>query len=449
MSAGWFADPIDETTLGEPLARLVGDVSWMLDRLEAELAPGPVMLGTARVDPEAATVVLPHRLVPGCSLVVQVAEWSSSVGCWWSLEEDPRTSPASWELAAEFPLRPDGPAQALAWLGRELRRPVVERAEGYGVARRRRWSVVLDDGYELPVRVRWSPESGEGRWLLWAAVATSVLGWAVNATGLQLGDGALPRPTGEALEVLALAALLGWFGVAGRDRPARMRAGMLAGLLLAALGQAAGLVLTGPYEQPPPTASVPELFGSLLGAWLPTLLGTAALACYLVAFLGLPAAEAPRPAWPRALPVAAGLAWGADLAVGLVWLARVEPTGEITGSLAWYGGLTSILRSVASGLALVLLFVVLDRRRGMARRPARAGLAGAGLLALASSVLFQTVVGLVSPLLPLSLVLPVLGAAFSLTWLAGTALLAIAAVEAPATPAPAAPPPAPLSPRAG
>jgi hypothetical protein len=267
---------------------------------------------------------------------------------------------------------------------------------------------------------------------------------------LAVSAGWFADPTDEVtLGVLALAALLGWFGVAGRDRPARVRAGMLAGLLLATLGEAAGLLLSGPYEPPPPTASVPDLLGLLAGAWLPTLLGTAALACYLVAFLGLPAPDAPRPAWPRALPVAAGLAWGADLAVGLIWLARVEHTEEVAASWAWYDGLTSVLRAVALGLALVLLFVVLDRRPAMARRPARAALAGGVLLALASSVLVQTAVGLVAPMLPAGLALAVLGAVFSLTWFAGTALLTIAAVEAPTSPAPDAAPPAPLSARAG
>jgi uncharacterized BrkB/YihY/UPF0761 family membrane protein len=132
--------------------------------------------------------------------------------------------------------------------------------------------------------------------------------------------------------------------------------------------------------------------------------------------------------------------------VGLIWLARVEHTEEVAASWAWYDGLTSVLRAVALGLALVLLFVVLDRRPAMARRPA---LAGGVLLALASSVLVQTAVGLVAPMLPAGLALAVLGAVFSLTWFAGTALLTIAAVEAPTSPAPDAAPPAPLSARAG
>jgi hypothetical protein len=87
--------------------------------------------------------------MPGCSLVVQVAEWSSSVGCWWSLGPDPLAGPAAGELAAEFPLNPDGLGRAVAWLEQELRRPVVERVRGYGVARRRTWAVVMDDHYQL------------------------------------------------------------------------------------------------------------------------------------------------------------------------------------------------------------------------------------------------------------------------------------------------------------
>ena len=128
-------------------------MSQLLDRLET----APVAPGTARVDPEAAAVLLPHRRIPGCSLVIQVAEWSSSVGCWWSATGDPMTIPAAEELFAEFPLFPNGPDRSVAWLERELRRPVAEREHGYGVARRQVWSVALDDGRELPVRSRRRP----------------------------------------------------------------------------------------------------------------------------------------------------------------------------------------------------------------------------------------------------------------------------------------------------
>ena len=154
MRRRWFGDPADEAALGPTLARLVEDVSRLLDRLAAGAVP--VEPGAARVDAEAAAVVLPLRRVPGASLVVQLAEWSSSVGCWWSAG-DPTSGPAAEELFAELPLRPDGTAGAVAWLERELSRPVTERVQGYGVARRQVWSVVLDDGRELAVRGRWLP----------------------------------------------------------------------------------------------------------------------------------------------------------------------------------------------------------------------------------------------------------------------------------------------------
>jgi hypothetical protein len=455
VSRRWFADPTDEATLGATLVRLVRDVSRMLDRLE----PAPVAPGVAWIDPQASAVVLPHGQVPGCSLVVQVAEWSSSIGCWWATGADPLAGPATSELFAEFPLRPDGHGQAVAWLERELRRPVVERVGRYGVARRRRWAVVMDDGYELPVGHQWQSGSGgaargpagsggadpgptgsgEGRWLLVVAVGAAVLHWVLNLAGPLLGAGAWLRPA-SALDVLAFAALFVWFGVAGLDRPARLRVPVLAGLLLATLGQAWGLLVASPDELPSAADSVPELLGRYLADWLPRLFGVAALACYLVAFLALPRREGSRPAWPRPLPVAAGLAWGLDLAVGLTWLARVEPTEGVGTTLAWYGLLQSVLQAAALGLALVLLFVLLDRRQGMARRPAQASLAGGVLLVVASSALVHTLVAFLAPLLPTILAFALLDAAFSVTWFAGTALLTVAAEETPATPtSPAAP----------
>jgi hypothetical protein len=267
----WFGDPADEAVLGATLARLVEDVSRLLDRLEA----GPVAPGAARVDPEAAAVVLPLRQVPGASLVVQVAAWSSSVGCWWSTAGDPTTAPAAEELFVELPLHPDGSGRAVAWLERELRRPVTDREHGYGVARRRVWSVILDDGRELAVRSRWlpgwtapgsqlpvaaaaerGPVPGSG-----AAVATGAAWGPVPGAGLLVGAVgaaaaswvlAAAAPTlfwvswaGGAVGVLSLAAfalLLAWFRVAGSGRPARVRVPMLAGLALATLGQAAQLL---------------------------------------------------------------------------------------------------------------------------------------------------------------------------------------------------------------
>jgi hypothetical protein len=152
MRTRWFADPAEGEPLDERLLWLVGAVSRLLDGL-----PSPAVApGTGLVDTAASTVVLPRADIPGCSLVVQVAEWSSSVGCWWA-ETDPRAGPTALELSTELPLRPDGLARAVAWLEGELRRPVTARARHYGVVRRREWAVVLDDGYELVVRRRWLP----------------------------------------------------------------------------------------------------------------------------------------------------------------------------------------------------------------------------------------------------------------------------------------------------
>ena len=447
MRTRWFADPAEGERLDETLLRLVGDVSRMLDGL----ASPPAAPGTGRIDAAASAVVLPHTGVPGRSLVVQVAGWSASVGCWWSVGTDPRAGPANLELSAELPLRPDGLARAVAWLERELRRPVVIRARHYGLARRREWAVVLDDGYELPLRHRWLPGGGaaDGRgtarpgrlpgprsWLLGLAVAAALARWAVAALSSQLlGLGATWTGTAaRALDVTAAGALVAWFWGVGARRPARVRGPILAGLLLAAL--AAGLVLlVGPAEPPMPGESALRALALFLRGLSPDLLGVAALACFLSAFLGLPGRATPRAPWPRALPVAAGLAWGVDLAVGLGWLVRFEPVpGE--EALVWQGVSVWILRGAAVGLAIVLAFVVLDRRPGLSRPAARAGLAGAVLLALAWSLAVQLATSWLVPLLPAALwpglsVAPVVLAGF-----AGTALLAVAAA-APQTRSPA------------
>lgn len=454
MTTRWFGDPADEAALGATLARLVEDVSRLLDGLD-RLEAAPVVPGAARVDPEAAAVILPHRQIPGCSLVVEVAQWSSSVGCWWSAAGDPTTAPAAEELFTEFPLRPDGPAQAVAWLERELRRPVTERERRYGVVRRQVWSVTMDDGREVAVRGRWRPGpavaglGGVGprpdRWLLGVAVAAAGLRWALNVASFPLAGLGWLYPTISGLRVLSYAALLVWFGVAGLDHPARVRVPMLAGLLLATLAAAGGLVLQELGELPSPSDSVPELLWRSAGTWLPDLLGAGAVACYLTAFRRLPgpAAVRSRPPWPRALPVAAGLVWGADLAVGLTWLARVEPIPGTGTAMTWYNLPQLALRAVTLGLAIVLAFAVLARRPAMARRPARAGLTGAVLLALGVSVLLQAAIAYLVPLLPLA-GLVLFGATFAVLEFAGTALLTVAAVEAEVTPAPGAGPPAPL-----
>jgi hypothetical protein len=371
--------------------------------------------------------------------VVQVAAWSSSVGCWWSVGADPRAGPANLELAAELALQPDGLTRAVAWLERELRRPVVVQDRHYGLARHRRWAVVLDDGYELPLRHRWLPGGADkerGRapagllpgprsWLLGLAAAAAVARWALAALTLLLLGAAWTGPAARALDLIAAAALLTWFWGAAGQRPSRVWAPMLAGLVLATLG--AGLALPlGPAEWAPPGDSARSALGLFLREELPTLLGVAALACYLSAFLGLPGRTAPRPPWPRALPVAAGLAWGLDLAVGLWLLARFESApGE--AALAWYGVLVVAMRAAAVGLALVLGFVLLDRRPGLPRPAAGAGLAGAALLVLAWSLAVQLALSWLVPHLPQVLMPGFSVAPAVLGGFAGTALLAVAA----------------------
>jgi hypothetical protein len=421
MRTRWFADPAEGERLDETLLRLVGAVSRMLDMLASPL----VAPGSGRIDAAASALVLPHPAVPGCSLVVQVVAWSSSIGCWWSVGRDPRTGPASLELSAELPLEPDGPALAAAWVERELARPVVARSRNYGVAQRQEWAVVLDDGYELPLARRWRP--GPRSWLLGLAVGATLVRWLLAALTPQLFDLAWVQPAARVLDLVAAAALLAWFWGAARHRPGRVRAPMLAGLLLATL--AAGLaLLLGPPEWSPPGDSALRALGQFLRDSSPSLLGVAALACYLTAFLGLPGRAAPRPPWPRALPFAAGLAWGLDLAVALYWLARYVPDpGQAV--LTWYGVLAVATHAAAVALALALVFVLLDRRPALPRPAAQAGLAGAVLLALAWSLAVQVAMGWLIPHLPQVLVPGLFAAPVVLGGFAGTALLAVAAAD--------------------
>jgi hypothetical protein len=421
MRTRWFADPAEDERLDETLLRLVGAVSRMLDGL----ASPPVTPGSGRVHAAASALVLPHAAIPGCSLVVQVVAWSSSVGCWWSVGADPRTGPANLELSAELPLEPDGPARAAAWLERELERPVVARARHYGVAHRREWAVVLDDGYQLPVAHRWLP--GPRSWLLGLAVAAKLSGWALIALTPELLGAPSNDAAVRALALTAAAALLAWFWGASGQRPGRVRAPMLAGLVLATLGAGLALLL-GPAEWAPPVDSAQQALGLFLHDSFPSLLGVAALACYLSAFRGLPGRATPRPPWPRALPVAAGLAWGLGLAVGLYWLARYVPApGE--AALTWYGALVVTMRATAVGLALVLVFVLLDRRPALSRPAAGAGLAGAALLVLAWSLGVQTATSWLVPHLPSVLTHGLSVAPVVLGGFAGTALLAVAAAD--------------------
>jgi hypothetical protein len=441
----WFGDPANEAVLGAALVRLVEDVSRLLDRLEA----GPVAPGAAQVDPEAAAVVLPLRRVPGASLVVQVAAWSSSIGCWWSTAGDPTTAPAAEELFVELPLHPDGSGRAVAWLERELRRPVTEREHGYRVARRRVWSVVLDDGRELAVGSRWlpgwtapgselpvaaaaerGPVPGSG-----VAVATGAAWGPVPGAGLLVGAVgaaaaswvlAAATPTlfwvswaGGAVGVLSLAAfalLLAWFRVAGSGRPARVRVPMLAGLGLATLGQAVQL-LARSTRAPSLDDPAGQAFALALRGSLPSLLATAALACWLAAILGLPG-RGRVPAW---LPVAAGVGWTLDIVVGLGWLlaaARDHPSE----ALAWSGAPTVALREAALALAVLLLLAVIDRRPATGR----ATLPGAILLVVANSFAVQGGVSTLVGVLPLLLGFALAGTVTLAAWFGGAALLAVA-----------------------
>ena len=446
MGRRWFGDPAEEAVLGATLARLVEDVSRLLDRLEA----GPVAPGAARVDPEAAAVVLPLRRVPGASLVVQVADWSSSVGCWWSTAGDPTTAPAAEELFAEFPLHPAGPGRAVAWLERELRRPVTEREHGYRAVRRRVWSVILDDGRELAVRGRWLPgwtapgselpaaaaaERGPvpgsgvavatgaawgpvpGAGLLVGAVGAAAASWVLAAAMPALFWVSWARGAVGVLSLAAFALLLAWFRVAGSGRPATVRVPMVAGLGLATLGQAVQL-LAGPTRAPSPDDPGGQAFALALRGSLPSLLATAALACWLAAVLGMPG-RGRVPAW---LPVAAGVGWTLDIDVGLGWLlaaARDHPS-EV---LAWYGAPTLALREAALALAVLLLLAVIDRRPATAR----AGLAGAVLLVVANSFAVQGGVSMLIDLLPLLLGFALAGTVTLAAWFGGAALLAVAA----------------------
>jgi hypothetical protein len=435
MSTRWFGDPADEGALGPTLARLVEDVSRLLDRLDW-LEATPVAPGAARVDLEPAAVVLPLRRVPGASLIVQVAEWASSVGCWWSSASDPTTGPAAEQLFAEFPLRPDGPGRAVAWLERELRRPVTERVAWFGVARRQVWSVVLDDGGELAVRGRWLPgwtapgsgspvPAGAGQGpvpeagLLVGAVAAAAAGWALAAATPALF---WVSWAGGAVRVLGLAAfalLLAWFRVAASGRRARVRVPMLAGLVLATLGQAVQL-LAGATRAPSPDAPAGQAFGLVLRASLPSLLAAAALACWLAAILGLPG-RGRVPAW---LPVAAGAGWTLDIVVGLGWLLAAARDHPAEG-LAWYDAPTVALREAALALAVLLLLAVIDRRPATAG----AGLAGAVLLVVANSFAVQAGVSALVGLAPQLLWFAVASTITLAAWFGGAILLSVTAAH--------------------
>src|ERR671912_2129326 len=281
MGMRWFEDPAEGERLGDPLAQLAVAVSRMLDGL-----PPPASAPPGRVDAATSAVLLPHPLVPGCRLVIQLAEWSSSVACWWSVGSDWQAHPGTPELFAEFPLRPDGVDRAAAWLERELRRPVAARTRSYGPMRRRQWTLTIDGG-ELVVRQDWVPAwrdgdgdeggaalagtlAGPGSWLLGVAVVAALARWLLAALTPQLLSASWLHRAAQVLDTAAFAAVAGWFPVARAGRPARVR--VLAGLVLATLGAALAL-LPEPIWAPDGSAPLaPEL---LLPA-LPTLLGAAA-----------------------------------------------------------------------------------------------------------------------------------------------------------------------------
>jgi hypothetical protein len=101
--------------------------------------------------------------------------------------------------------------------------------------------------------------------------------------------------------------------------------------------------------------------------------------------------------------------------------------------LLWPGVLLPAARVAAAGLAVVLVFVVADRRPALARPAAKAGLAGALLLVLAWSFSLQLVISWLVPHLPQTLGSAIFGAPVLLAGFTGTALLAVAAA-APQTP---------------
>ena len=464
MRTGWFGEPPADHGKG-PLRLLVDGVAGVLDRLR----PPAVASRSGRVDAASSAVVVPHARLPGCCLVLQVSDWSSSVGCWWSARTDPGGGPPTTELFAEFPLGPDGITRAVVWFERELRRPLVERVRHYGVVCRREWLVELDDGYQLVLGQEWLPpwrrpswvrgaggkrdagwlaapapgEDGDrvagtaltpaDRWLLVAAGVAALAAWALPLVSPELIVPSWAAPTGRVLRVAAFALLFTWFGVAALDRPRRVRVPMLAGLALSMLRPALDFLAEW-TPLPSGTESAPRAVGLFLrGSW-PRLLGVAALACFLVAFLGMRGGGALRRL--RWVPPVAVLAWLADLAVGLRQLSAFAPPA---GQRSWtlLGGLEVTARSVATGLAVALLLVVLDKAAGMGSGAAGAGVAGAALLVVAWAVSVQFVLSrLVGPPLPATLTFALLSTPSGLAVFTGTALLASAAAAGP----PAAPP---------
>ena len=115
--------------------------------------------------------------------------------------------------------------------------------------------------------------AGPWAWLLRVAAAAAVTRWLLAAVAPVVLDLSLARWAGPALEVVAFAALLAWFELAGAGRPARGRGLVLAGLLLSIL--AAALVLLPSAGEAPSAADPPARVVRLaLAGTLPSLLAS-------------------------------------------------------------------------------------------------------------------------------------------------------------------------------
>ena len=110
--------------------------------------------------------------------------------------------------------------------------------------------------------------------------------------------------------------------------------------------------------------------------------------------------------------------------MGLWWLAQLEPTTPDEAALLWPGVQLSAIRAAAVALAVVLAFVIADRRPALTRP---AALAGTLLLTLAWSYTPQLGLGWLVPLLPHPIAAALFATPVLLAAFAGTALLAVGA----------------------
>jgi hypothetical protein len=465
MRTHWFGDLPGEE-LDAPLRQLLEAVAKVLDRLR----PASVAEASGLVDTEASAVVVPHARIPGCCLVLQVSEWSSSVGCWWSRRTDPVEGPATMELSAEFPLEPGGITSAAAWFERELRRPLLERVRRFGIAWQRDRLVVLDDEHREPLFSEWSwwrrpswarqaaeerdagwlaaPPPGEeaeevagdeeagppaDRWLLGAAVTAAVAAWLLASRLPEMHEPAWAPATTRALRLAAFALLFIWFGAAALDCPVRVRVPVLAGLLLSVVERASAFLR--PRPLPSGTESALRTLGIFLRGWWPSLLGVAALACYLVAFLGV-AGHGARTRRGLLLVAALALGWLADLVVDLHWLTPAPIGPYAPPALRTLFVLLAATRAVAVGIALALPLVVLDHRAGLAPSTAAVAVAGAALLVMAQAATVDAFLPQLLGRVPFALGTAILGATSWLALFTGVALVALAAAKVRAAPSP-------------